>query len=64
MMKNLKTVVALTSALIILFAGVCPADTFTNRQTNETLHGYITSRLPGSAQSARQDDSSPESRRN
>ncbi len=58
-MKNLKTVVVLTSALLILFAGVCLADTFTNRQTNETLHGYITSRLPGSVQSARQDDSSP-----
>ena len=56
MMKNLKTVIALTSALIILSAGVCLADTFTNRQTNETLHGYITSRLPGSAQSARRDD--------
>ncbi len=58
-MKKLKTVVALTSALLILSAGVCPADTFTNRQTNETLHGYITSRLPGSVQSTRQDDSSP-----
>jgi len=58
MMKNLKTVIALTATLIMLFAGACPADTFTNRQTNETFHGYITSRLPGSAQSARQDDSS------
>jgi ClpP class serine protease len=58
MMKNLKTIVVLTSALLILSAGVCLADTFTNRQTNETLHGYITSRLPGSAQSARQDNSS------
>jgi len=57
-MKNLKTVVASTSALLILFAGVCLADTFINHQTNETLHGYITSRLPGSAQSARQDNSS------
>jgi ClpP class serine protease len=59
MMKNLKTVVVSTSAMLILFAGVCLADTFTNRQTNETLHGYITSRLPGSAPSARQDNSSP-----
>jgi ClpP class serine protease len=59
MMKNLKTVAVLASALLILCAGVCLADTFTNRQTNETLHGYTTSRLPGSAQSARQDDSSP-----
>ncbi|MGD0573087.1 MAG: hypothetical protein ABSB11_08720 [Sedimentisphaerales bacterium] len=58
MMKNLKTVIALTAVLIILSAGVCLADTFTNRQTNETLHGYITSRLPGSAQSARRDDGS------
>jgi membrane-bound ClpP family serine protease len=45
--------------MIILFAGVCLADTFTNRQTNEKLHGYTTTRLPGSAQSARRDDSSP-----
>ncbi len=60
-MKKLKTVVTLTSAMIILFAGVCFADTFTNRQTNEKLHGYITGRLPGSAQSARQDGSSPKS---
>lgn len=59
MMKNLKTVVVLTSASLILCAGVCLADTFTNRQTNETLHGYITSRLPSSAQSTRQDDGSP-----
>jgi len=57
-MKNLKTAAALTSVLLILSAGVCPADTFTNHQTNETLHGYITSRLPGSAQSARRDDGS------
>ena len=59
MMKKLKTVVGLTSALLILSAGVCLADTFTNRQTNETLHGYITSRLPGSAQSTRRDDGLP-----
>ena len=59
MMKNLKTVVVLTSVLLILFAGVCLADTFTNHQTNETLHGYITSRLPGSAQNTRRDDSLP-----
>ena len=57
-MKNLKTVAAFTSALIILFAGVCPADTFTNRQTNETLHGYITSRTPASVQNAHRDDDS------
>jgi membrane-bound ClpP family serine protease len=57
-MKKLKTVVTLTSAMIILFAGVCLADTFTNRQTQETLHGYITSRLPGSSPIARRDDSS------
>jgi ClpP class serine protease len=44
--------------MIILFAGVCLADTFINRQTNEKLHGYITARLPGSAQNARQDNSS------
>ena len=58
-MRKLRTVVTLTSAMIILFAGVCLADTFTNRQTNEKLHGYTTTRLPGSAQSARRDDSSP-----
>ncbi len=58
-MKNLKIAVTPVSAMIILFAGACLADTFTNHQTNETLHGYITARLPGSAQSARQDGSSP-----
>ena len=45
--------------MIILFAGACLADTFTNRQTNEKLHGYITARLPGSARSALQDNNSP-----
>jgi membrane-bound ClpP family serine protease len=57
-MKKLKTAVILTPALVVLFAGVCLADTFTNRQTNEKLHGYITARLPGSAQSSRQDSNS------
>ena len=58
-MKKLKTAVILVPAMVVLFAGVCLADTFTNRQTNEKLHGYITARLPGSAQSTRRDDSSP-----
>ena len=58
-MKKLKTAVILAPAMVVLFAGVCLADTFTNRQTNEKLHGYITARLPGSAQSTRRDDSSP-----
>jgi membrane-bound ClpP family serine protease len=58
-MKKPGTVVTLTSAMIILFAGACLADTFTNRQTNEKLHGYITARLPGSARSALQDNSFP-----
>jgi membrane-bound ClpP family serine protease len=43
---------------VLAASGACLSDTFTNRQTNEKLHGYITSRLPGSAQSARQDNSS------
>jgi membrane-bound ClpP family serine protease len=58
-MKKLETAFTLALASIILFAGVCLADTFTNRQTSEILHGYITSRSPGSAQSARRDSSSP-----
>jgi len=58
-MKKLETAFTLALASIILFAGVCLADTFTNRQTSEILHGYITSRSPGSAQSARRDNSSP-----
>jgi ATP-dependent protease ClpP protease subunit len=58
-MKKLKTAVILAPALVVLLAGVCLADTFTNRQTSEKLHGYITARLPGSGQSARQDSSSP-----
>jgi membrane-bound ClpP family serine protease len=57
-MKKLKTAVILAPALVVLFAGVCFSDTFTNRQTNEKLHGYITARLPGSAQSSRQDSNS------
>jgi membrane-bound ClpP family serine protease len=56
-MKNLKTVFILTLVSTVLFAGVCLADTFTNRQTNETLHGYITARLPGSPQNVRRDES-------
>ena len=58
-MKNLKIAAAAAWAMVILFAGVCPADTFTNRQTNETLHGYITSRLPGSAPRVLRDEDSP-----
>ena len=58
-MKKLRTVVTLTSAMIILFTGVCLADTFTNRQTNEKLHGYITARLPGSGPALRRDENSP-----
>ena len=38
-MKKFRTVVTLTSAMIILFAGACLADTFTNRQTNEKPDG-------------------------
>ena len=56
-MKNIKTVFILTLVSTVLFAGVCLADTFTNRQTNEILHGYITVRLPGAAQNVRRDES-------
>jgi membrane-bound ClpP family serine protease len=55
-MKKLKTAFILTLVTTVLFAGVCLADTFTNHQTNEILHGYITARLPGSAQSIRRDE--------
>jgi ClpP class serine protease len=58
-MENLKITAALISVTVILFAGVCMADTFTNRQTNETLHGYITSRPPGSNPPARRGDNTP-----
>lgn len=58
-MKKLKTAVVLTPALVVLFAGVCLADTFTNRQTNEKLHGYITARLPSSAPTLRRGENSP-----
>jgi ATP-dependent protease ClpP protease subunit len=58
-MKKIGTVVTLTSAAAILFAGVCLADTFTNRQTNEKLHGYITARLPGSSPALRRNENSP-----
>ncbi|MGA2322854.1 MAG: hypothetical protein ABSG22_03300 [Sedimentisphaerales bacterium] len=58
-MKKLKTAFTLALALTVLFAGVCLADTFTNRQTSEILHGYITSRPPGSAKNTRQESGSP-----
>jgi ATP-dependent protease ClpP protease subunit len=60
-MKKLKTAVTLAPALVVLFAGVCLSDTFTNRQTNEKLHGYITARLPGSGPALRRDENSPKS---
>jgi membrane-bound ClpP family serine protease len=60
-MKKLKTAVVLVPALVVLFAGVCFSDTFTNRQTNEKLHGYITARLPGSGPALRRDENSPKS---
>jgi len=60
-MNNLKVVLISAAVCVLAASGVCFSDTFTNRQTNEKLHGYITARLPGSAQSARQDSSSPKS---
>jgi len=60
-MKKHKTVFTLTFVSTVLFAGVCLADTFTNRQTNEKLHGYITGRLPGSSQLVRRDENASKS---
>jgi membrane-bound ClpP family serine protease len=60
-MKKLKKAFISTSMCLLIFAGVCLADTFTNRQTNEKLHGYITARLPGSAPALRRDENSPKS---
>ncbi len=60
-MKKLKTAFISTSMCLLIFAGVCLADTFTNRQTNEKLHGYITARLPGSGPALRRDENSPKS---
>ena len=57
-MNNFKAVLISAAVCVLAASGACLSDTFTNRQTNEKLHGYITSRLPGSAQSARQDNSS------
>ena len=58
-MNNFKAVLISAAVCVLAASGVCFSDTFTNRQTNEKLHGYITARLPGSAQSTRRDDSSP-----
>jgi len=39
-MKKIKTIVILTIACLVLPAGVCYCDTFTNHQTKEVLQGY------------------------
>ena len=58
-MKNIKNSTGFITALLILFAGVCCADTFINQQTKETLHGYITSHAPGSVKNSTQNSGSP-----
>ncbi len=45
-MKNLKTILLITT-LLALTAITCPADTFCNKKTKETLHGYQCGRSQG-----------------
>jgi membrane-bound ClpP family serine protease len=47
LMKKLKAVFAFTLALIVLLAGVCISDTFTNRQTGKKLYGYAAGQIEG-----------------
>jgi membrane-bound ClpP family serine protease len=44
--KQLVTIFTV-SLIISVFSSVCPADTFTNRKTQEILHGYATSQTQG-----------------
>ena len=46
-MKEPKAIFILILVYLLVFADVCYCDTFTNRQTKEVLHGYVTSRVEG-----------------
>jgi membrane-bound ClpP family serine protease len=46
-MKEPKSIFVFTPAIIVLLAGVCFSDTFTNRQTGEKLHGYAAGQTEG-----------------
>ncbi|HDZ69203.1 MAG TPA: hypothetical protein ENH43_02150 [Phycisphaerales bacterium] len=46
-MKKLQTMIFTVSVVLLAFSSVCFADTFTNRQTKEVLHGYATSQTEG-----------------
>ena len=46
--KKLQALVLTVSIVIPIFSLPCPADTFTNRKTQEVLHGYATSQTKGS----------------
>jgi membrane-bound ClpP family serine protease len=52
-MKKLKAASIFTLVSIVLFAGVCYCDTFTNRQTGEKLYGYPTGQPEGAQTSVR-----------
>ncbi|MGB2807389.1 MAG: hypothetical protein WBC22_06600 [Sedimentisphaerales bacterium] len=45
--KKLHTVALTVSLAFYVFSSACPADTFTNRKTQEILHGYATSQTKG-----------------
>jgi len=46
-MKEPKAIFIPILMYLLVFADVCYCDTFTNRQTKEVLHGYVTSRVEG-----------------
>jgi len=46
--KKLQTAALTVSLVISVFSSDCLADTFTNRKTEEVLHGYATSQTNGS----------------
>jgi membrane-bound ClpP family serine protease len=43
-MKEPKAIIIAILTYLLVFADVCYCDTFTNRQTNEVLHGYISNK--------------------
>ena len=57
-MKILKSAF-IPAFTILIFAGLCLADTFTNHQTGEKLHGYITFQTLVPSQTAHKDANAP-----
>ncbi|MBW8041513.1 MAG: hypothetical protein FVQ85_16165 [Planctomycetes bacterium] len=45
--QKLQAVILTVFLVIFVFGSACPGDTFTNRKTQEVLHGYATTRSKG-----------------